>query len=169
MEEIKNNNNEQNIEEDLKKDLKECKIKSEEYLNGWKRAKADYLNLKKESEENLKNMVKFGNRVLLAEILPVIDNFEIALKNTPENLKNDKWRVGILNIYNNFINILKSQGLEKIETVGKIFDPALHEAIEEEESELEDLTVLEEFQSGWKLYDAVLRPARVRVAKNKIL
>lgn len=153
--------------ENVEKELQKAKEKMEEYLNGWKRAKADYSNQKKEFEKKEKEIVQFANATLILEIMPIYDNFKLAWKHIPEDhKKNDDWLKGIEAIKKQFAELLKKLGMEEIQTEGKQFDPELHEAVAKEKvAGQESGTILEEVKSGYKLYDRVLEPAKVKVAE----
>ena len=156
-----------NSKDDMTSELKIAKEKMEEYLNGWKRAKADYSNLKKEFEKKEKEIVQFANATLILDIMPIYDNFKLAWKHIPEeHKKNNDWLKGIEAIKKQFSDLLKKLGLEEISTEGKKFDPELHEAVAKEKVEgKESGIILEEIKSGYKLYDKVLEPAKVKVAE----
>ncbi|MDP2683771.1 MAG: nucleotide exchange factor GrpE [bacterium] len=153
--------------ETKKSELEVCKEKMEEYLNGWKRAKADYSNQKKDFEKKEKEIVQFANATLILEIMPIYDNFKLAWKHIPEDhKKNDDWLKGIEAIKKQFTELLKKLGLEEIPTEGEKFDPEIHEAVAKEKAEgKESGIILEEMKAGYKLYDKVLEPAKVKVAE----
>lgn len=155
------------IKEDTKSELEIAQEKMEEYLNGWKRAKADYSNLKKEFEKKEKEIVQFANATLILEIMPIYDNFKLAWKHIPEeHKKGDDWLKGIEIIKKQFAELLKKLGMEEIPTEGEKFDPELHEAVSQEKVEgKKPGTIIEEIKSGYKLYDKVLEPAKVKVAE----
>jgi len=164
---------EQNIEE-LKKKLEECEKLKDEYLAGWQRERADFLNYKREELERIGEILKYTNVGLILNILPILDNFEIAEKKLPEDLKNDENVKGILQIKNQILDFLKNQGVEEIKSAGEKFDPNFHEAVEEiepssakatEGKDIKSGIIVEEIQKGYKIHGKVLRPAKVRVAK----
>ena len=164
---------EQNIEE-LKKKLEECEKLKDEYLAGWQRERADFLNYKREELERIGEILKYTNIGLILNILPILDNFEIAEKKLPEDLKNDENVKGILQIKNQILNFLKNQGVEEIKSAGEKFDPNFHEAVEEieppsakatEGKDIKSGIIVEEIQKGYKINGKLLRPAKVRVAK----
>jgi len=153
--------------EELKKKLEEAEKLKNEYLAGWQRARADFLNYKKEELERLGEMVKYAGETLILKILPILDNFEIAEKKLPEDLKNNENVKGILQIKNQILNFLKEQGVEEIKSVGERFDPNFHEVVEEVEmKDKEPGTIVEEIQKGYKINGRLLRPAKVKVAKK---
>jgi molecular chaperone GrpE len=152
--------------EELKKALEECQKQKDEYLAGWQRARADFLNYKKEEMERIKEILKYGNENLILKILPILDNFELVEKKLSENLKNDENVKGVLQIKTQILDFLKNQGIEEIKTAGKKFDPNLHEATEMIKVEKEGSgKIIEEIQKGYILNGKVIRPAKVRVTK----
>ena len=148
------------------RELEECQKKKEEYLAGWQRARADFLNYKKEEIERIKEILKYGNENLILKILPILDNFDITEKKLPENLKADVNIKGILQIKNQILDFLKNQGVEEIKSVGERFDPNFQEIVEIiGTKDKESGVVIEEIQKGYKINGRLLRPARVKVVK----
>lgn len=146
---------EQEIEK-LKIELENIKKQAEEYLNGWKRAKADYLNREREIEKEKIEWIKFANLELILNLLPILDSFEACLKDRIED--NDEWSKGVLQIKQQFESFLKAQGVEKIKTIGEKFNPELHEVIDKRS---EGCEIVEEIQVGYTLHGCVIRPAKV--------
>jgi molecular chaperone GrpE len=159
---------EKNIEE-LKKELEDCAKKSQEYLSGWQRSRADFLNYKKEEMERIAALMAYAGEELILKILPVLDNFEIALNKLPENLKSDNNVKGVLQINNQIADFLKSQGVEEIKSVGQNFDPNFHEVVGPAPAEAsagkQSGIIIDEVQKGYKINGRLLRPAKVRVVK----
>ena len=152
--------------EELKKKLEDCQKQKEEYLAGWQRARADFLNYKKEEMERIKEILKYGNENLILKILPILDNFEKAEKEIPDDKKNDKLLEGLFQIKTQFQDFLKNQGIEEIKTIGKKFDPNFQEVVQElEKKGVESGIVIGETQKGYTIHGKVLRPAKVKVAK----
>jgi len=152
--------------EELKKKLKETEKLKNEYLAGWQRARADLINYKREEMERVGSFIKVAQEGLIFEFLPILDNFDIAAKKIPEKLKEDENVKGLLQIRQQILDFLKKKGVEEIKSVGEKFDPALHEVVEEiETDEFETGTIIEEVQKGYKIEGRVLRPAKVKVAK----
>ena len=145
----------------LKEQIAKLEKEKDEYLNGWKRAKADYINLQKDGMKRMEEIMKFGNAELIKELLLVLDSFSLSLIST----KDPELKKGIELIRSQLENILNKQGLQKIKALGEKFDPALHEALMQKDSDKESGTILEEMVSGWKLNDKVIRPAKVKIAK----
>ena len=152
--------------DELKKQLEECQKLKDEYLAGWQRSRAELLNYKKEELERIGELIKYADTGLILKILPILDNFEIAEKKLPENLKNDENVKGLLLIKNQIQDFLKNQGVEEIKTIGEKFDPNFMEVVEEVEGKNVDSGIaIEEIQKGYKIHGRLLRPAKVRVAK----
>ena len=145
--------------------LRELENKVAELTIGWQRTQADFLNFKKQSAEEKARICRAANSDLIYSLLPVLDNFQLAAKHVPEEMANNSWAQGIKQIEKQFEDILLSAGLERIDSVGKVFDPALHEAIDYIESDKPEDEIVEEVLSGYKYDGDVLRPARVKVAK----
>ena len=131
------------------------------------RKHADFENYRKRMAREKSDSVKYGNQELLKDLIEVIDNFDRAIKSAADSQDFDSFREGISMIEQQFTGMLQSKwGLEKMECEGAEYDPNSHEALMMEESEeLEVPTVLEDFQAGYKLYERVLRPAKVKVGK----
>ncbi|TSC96442.1 MAG: molecular chaperone GrpE [Parcubacteria group bacterium Athens1014_26] len=153
------NNGSGNKQEEI---LNQCQKEKEEYLNGWKRAKADFINYQKDEIKRMADIIKFSNENLIKELLPVLDSFDLALI----AINDKKFEKGVEMIYSQMENTLRKQGLELIKSLGIKFDPAIHEAIEELESDQEDGTIIEEFVKGWKLNGKVIRPSKVKISKK---
>lgn len=158
------NQNQQNNDE-LKIKFEQCEKLRDEYLDGWKRAKADLINYKKEEAQRMEQFFKFSNEQMITELIIVLDSFDIGLKLIK---KEDLTQNGMQIIKNQMEELLKRYGLEKIKVVlDDVFDPMKHEAIGEEESEKPPNTIIEEVASGYSLNGKIIRPARVKVSKQK--
>ena len=152
--------------EELKKELEICQKKRDEYLSGWQRARADFINHKKEELERMGEIVKFATEEMILRALPILDNFYLVEKRLPENLKEDENVKGILQIKNQLLEFLKSHGVEEIKCQGQKFDPNFQDAVEMVEKEnAESGQVVEEVQKGYTLDSKVIRPAKVKVTK----
>ncbi len=144
-------------------ELAKCQKERDEYLDGWKRAKADLLNHKKDETKRFEAVVKFSNESLVKELINVLDSFDLALISLEKEGKTEK---GMYLIRSQMEDILKQQGLERvIVSVGQPFDPALQEAIASIESDKPSQTVIEEVERGYLLSGKLIRPARVKVSK----
>jgi len=132
-------------------ELEVCKKQAEEYLNNWKRERADFINYKKDEAKRLEEAIKFGNEVLLLEMIEIADDLEAGAKHQPEN-------EGIAQISKKLHDWMAKYGIEKIKVEGEKFNPAEHEAVEGSEGD-----ELEEVRAGYTLYGKVIRPARVKL------
>jgi molecular chaperone GrpE len=156
------------MEEEQKKDnngeAEEIQKKCEEYLNGWKRERADFINYKKGETERIGCFVKYANEELILKILPILDNIYLAESHVPEDKKNDALVEGFLQIKKQFSDFLQKEGIEEIKTKDAKFDPNFMEVAEEVEGE-ESGIIVKEVQRGYTLHGKVIRPAKVKVTK----
>ncbi len=126
------------------------------------RARAEFENFRRRAEKERSEYLQFAAGELVAQILPVLDDFERALKT--ETADRD-YAKGVELIFQRLFETLKKLGLEPMETVGKTFDPTRHQAVQRAETEeAEDQTILDEFQKGYNFRGKLLRPAMVKVA-----
>ena len=137
-------NNDQKLNE-----LDKCQKERDEYLNNWKRERADLLNYKKEEIKRLEKFGKFANEAVILEVINVIDDLERATKEINNN--------GLDQVLSKFQDLLNKYGVERIKIEG-VFDPLLHEAVEGTEGDK-----LEEIRAGYTMHGQVIRPARVKI------
>ncbi len=149
----------------VKQELIACKKDKEEYLDGWQRTKADFVNFKKRNEEDLKSFRKYANESLLLDIIPTLDNFEAALKDHGEGEEIKKWKTGFEHIYSQLLRTLVSAGVEQIKPLNSTFDPSVHESVETIETNNEDLDqkISEVVMTGYKMGEKILRAPQVKV------
>lgn len=127
------------------------------------RERADATNLRRQHEEQIASLRTVVKTNLVRDLLPVIDNFERALKHVPADLADNDYVKGIQSIVKQFEKTLGGLGVERIPTVGHAFDPRYHEAVAMEEGEGGQEIVSEELQAGYRIGDDVIRHAMVRV------
>ena len=154
----------------LRADLKQARSDKEEYLTGWQRAKADYINLQKEMDQVRANTSVVTKEKIVENLLPSIDSFDMAMANKEAWEKVDpNWRTGVEYIYQQIMNGLADSGVERIDKVGIAFDPNLHQSIESvpTDDQSQDHTVAKVIQAGYKIGDRVVRPARVNIYEKK--
>lgn len=152
----------------LRERLHTCEKEKREYLEGWQRAKADFVNARKEDAKQKEIFVKFAQERLIEELLSVVDSFEMATSNkeawekSPEN-----WRKGIEHIHSQLTSVLERNGLKRVHPLGEKFDPSAHESVEVVPAEKEEHhdTIVAVLQNGYTLHGKILRPARVRIAE----
>jgi molecular chaperone GrpE len=146
--------------------ITELEKKLSEYLDGWKRAKADYLNLKRETDKKVQETIQFANAALIIELLPINDHFKLAIAHIPKEELGKEWIKGLFAINKELKDMLSRFGIEEIETVGKEFNPELHEAVTKEKAEgVKPHHIIKELQPGYKLFGKVLQHAKVSVAE----
>ena len=149
-----------------KNELDEIKKQKEEYLDGWKRERADFLNYKKDEMERIGALMKYANDEMILKLLPILDNFQIAENNISEEAKKDENIRGLLLISKQIKDFLRTQGIEEIKALGEKFDPNFHEVIQEiQEEGTESGIIVQEAQKGYLAQGKVLRPTKVKVAK----
>lgn len=131
-----------------------------------KLSQAELINYRKRKDEETSNMLKYANMDLILEILPVLDNFERALKMKSESPEFDKYTEGYKLLYSHLVDTLKKFGVEEIPALGLEFDPNVHEAMMiAADTEKENDIVLEVLNKGYTLKGRVIRPAKVKVNK----
>ena len=154
--------------EELKKDLEEAKAKCEEYLNGWKRERADFINFKKSETDRMSELVKFSNEDLILKILPILDNLYLAEKHLADAglLQENEWLQGFTQIKKQLEDFLAKEGISPIDSIGKQFDPNIMEAVGDVPADAEGSGVAkEEVQRGYTLHGRIIRVAKVKVSK----
>ena len=130
------------------------------------RALAEIENDRKRLDREKKEYIRFATEGLVNELLPVLDNFDRALKAAPASSGDGSYRQGVEMIYRQLRTVLEKQGLEEIKAEGRPFDPSFHEAVQEEETdEYPEGTVLEELQKGYLFQGRLLRPTVVKVSR----
>ena len=178
-----NENDEEDVQEEAqddidslddltKEDILELKKKAVErdtYLDQLLRTKAEFMNYQKRMVKESESTSQFAVQSLILDFLPELDNFDRALKLADSSKDIDKFVEGIKLIEEQLFKVLGKYGVEPIETVGKPFDPNLHEAVmEEENNEMPHHTIIDEFQKGFLLKERVIRPSKVKVSKKTI-
>ncbi|MES2215833.1 MAG: nucleotide exchange factor GrpE [Patescibacteria group bacterium] len=154
----------------LREKLKVAQAEKTEYLTGWQRAKADFINARKRDEEASRDMMKFANERLIVELIPVLDSFEMAMANKEAWEKADKnWRMGVEYIAQQLKKVLEDNGLVEINPLGKDFDITAHEATgyEPVENKSDAGKVIKVIQKGYALNDKVIKVPKVVVGDNK--
>lgn len=143
----------------LRAKLKASEDKTKEYLDGWQRAQADFVNIRKRDEEAKAEFLKFAIAGFIEELMPVLDSFELALQHGNKDIEP---------VYNQFMQILKSKGFEVIDPKGANFDPKYHDAISNVpvSTSDDDHKVMEVLKKGYSLNGRVIRPAAVKVGEH---
>ena len=146
--------------------LVQAQHQAKSYFDGWQRERADFANYKKRAERDLLTM-RFNAKVdTLKSLLPILDDFERAISNVPEDLQGHAWREGIEAIQRKLLQTLENEGIQTLDPVGEPFDPNIHEAIgQDSDTDMESGHVTITLQKGYVCGDRVLRPALVKVAE----
>lgn len=155
----------------LKIELAEANKQKQEYLDGWMRMKADIANIKKREEEERAQFIKYAKEGVIEEMLPTLQNFDMAMANKDAWEKVDaNWRAGVEYIAKQLRTTLESHGLVEVNPINLPFDPARDEALEHVPVTDEKLNniVVEVVQKGYKLHDKIIRAPRVKVGEFKI-
>ncbi len=155
--------------EELTHSLDELTKQNEENLNGWKRAKADYVNFKNETEKRRDELAGMAMMTSAAQYIPILDNFKKAFQFLPVELKDSEWVKGIEQIYKQMKEVMKGLGVEEFaeSVVGTAFDPSKHYAVGEERVDTyEDNSVTQEVSPGYTFRGNVIVPAKVIVNKK---
>ncbi|MBR2216574.1 MAG: nucleotide exchange factor GrpE [Selenomonadaceae bacterium] len=133
--------------------------------NALKRLRADFENYRRRTTKEKEEIGAVVNQEIIKEMLPLLDNFERALSTDGQN--SEKFREGVEMICKQFVEILKKNGLEPIETQGAVFDPNFHQAVMRVENpDLADDTIAAELQKGYMVKGKVIRPSMVQVVAN---
>jgi molecular chaperone GrpE len=128
---------------------------------------ADFENFKKLKVREREDTLKFGNEMLIKELLPVLDNLEMALDHASKTEDFKSIHEGVKLTLNELLKVLEKSGVSRVEALGKRFDPNLHEAFyQEERDDVEPETVIAEFQKGYLLNGRLIRPSRVTLSKK---
>lgn len=157
-------------EKKLREKLKKCTEEKQEYLLGWQRMRADFVNTQKQSEKNAEIANSAYKRKMIGEFIPVLDSFDMAMINEESWMSVSKnWRMGVEYIHSQLLGVLRGMGMEEIRPArGDAFDMNIHMAVAEVEGNPGDTegTVAEVTQKGYKVDTAVIRPASVKVVKS---
>jgi molecular chaperone GrpE len=147
-------------------ELEQLQQQVEEMTLALQRERADATNIRRRHDEEITQLRTRIKASVVEELLPVIDNFERALKHVPEDLASNDYVKGVQGVVKQFEKTLADMGVEKIKTVGEPFDPNLHEAVSMEDGEGDQEIVSEELQSGYKINNDVIRHAMVKVKRS---
>jgi molecular chaperone GrpE len=153
----------------LREEIKTLRKEKEEYLTGWQRAKADYVNLQKELDLARVNVSILTKEKMVDKLLPALDSFEMAFSNKEHWEKIDKdWQDGITSIYQQLLSGLEKSGIEKIYEIEVPFDPSIHQSISVvvTDDEEKDHTVAKVLQIGYRIGERVIRPAKVTIFEH---
>jgi len=153
--------------EKLQAQLEEKTRESSEFFDKWLRLRAEMENFKKRMQKEKADHLKFGNEDLLKALLPILDNLNRSIDHGKNGRENSPFLAGVEMIHKEFLDTLERFGVKPIRAEGEVFDPEKHEAISQEESDLEANRVVAAVQNGYFYHDRLLRPAKVIVSKGR--
>ena len=139
----------------------------EELTDLLKRTQANFENYRKQTQSYIEEIKKMAGRDILLQVLPILDNFELALKAAPKDQASTEFVQGITLIHSQVLQLLQQNNVVPIETISKDFDPCYHEALMKVASDLPENKIIEEFQKGFLLQGKVLRHAKVKISAGK--
>lgn len=153
--------------DDVASDLEQILEERNDLLDQLLRARADFQNFRKRTQQEKGLLQQFATEGLVSDLLPVLDNFERTIAALESGASLESLMEGVKAVDRQLRSVLESQRLVRVPSVGSLFDPEQHEAIESEETlEVPEGTITAELSGGYKMADKVIRPARVRVAKK---
>jgi molecular chaperone GrpE len=147
-----------------------AEAKAPDYRADLQRMAADFSNYRKRNETERLEFAKYAKADLITKLLDVLDGYDRALESLPQDVKDqpgNNWVSGMWLVERKLRSILEAEGLEPIDSLGKPFDPYVHEAIAHVESDQPEGTVIQEHRKAYRLNDRVIRPALVSVAKAR--
>ena len=153
--------------EKLQAQLEEKTREYTECFDKWLRLRAEFENFKKRMQKEKADLIKFGNESLLRALLPVLDNLARAINHGKAAGETSPLLEGVELVQREFMTILERFGVKPIQAAGEVFDPEKHEAISQQESNLESNRVISTVQNGYFYQDRLLRPAKVVVSQGK--
>jgi molecular chaperone GrpE len=152
----------------LKQQVETLQREKDELFQKLQRLSADYVNFQKRVTRQIEEAVGYEKEAVIKSLLPAIDNFDQALANAEKGMAVEPMLKGVQIVHNHFLDILRSHGVEIIESRGKTFDPSMHEAIlQQSDPASSDGVILDEFQKGYTLSGRVIRPAKVVVNRTE--
>lgn len=150
----------------LRGELKEAQTKRDEYLAGWQRSKADYVNAKREALAAAERATSREKESFIEDLLPVLDSFDMAASSEAWQSMDPEWRSGIGHIQNQLLDALDKHGVKRFGKTGDKFDPRQHDAAQEvDDGDGESHTILKVLRHGYRSGERIIRPAHVIVRK----
>ncbi|HXK38971.1 MAG TPA: nucleotide exchange factor GrpE [Candidatus Paceibacterota bacterium] len=150
----------------LRAELEKCKEEKQEYLVGWQRCKADSINARKEA---MRIAERAGNRArdaLIEDIIPALDSFDMAMAGDAWTKMDENWRMGMENVRSQLIGALLNQGVNSYAEIGDVFDPILHEAVQEVQEKGDAGSVAKVLRRGYRFSERIIRPAQVAIVAH---
>ena len=152
----------------LREKLKKAVEEKQQYLDGWQRDKAEFINIRRRDDESKKEFVKFAAENVITDIIPTLDSFELAMANKESWEKADpNWRKGVEYIYSQLLSALEQHNLKTVSPLGEVFDPNRDSAVEviAVDDKSKDGKVIEVLQRGYELNSKLIRSPKVKVGE----
>ena len=150
----------------LREELKEAQAKRDENLAGWQRCKADSINDRRDALQTAQRQVERVKDAFVEDILPALDSFDMAVAHESWDAVSEEWKSGMGRVQNQLLDALQKNGVARFGKSGEIFDPRLHEAVQEiADGDGESHTVLKVLRHGYAEGNRIIRPAQVIVRK----
>ncbi len=154
----------QNNDQDFQEQISSLEEQVAANLHGWKKALADYQNLQKDSDKKLSNLSDYLISATILELLPIFDNYRLAIEHIPAEQRKAAWAVGLEHILKMWEQFLADHQVKKIDTSKKVFDPLWHEAVDKvHDKQIPDQQIVKELLPGYLLKESLIRPAQVVV------
>lgn len=147
--------------------VSELQKQIDELTEALQRERADATNVRRRAEQDRLKLASFYKVMIVRDLLPALDNLERALKHAPKDIADHAYVKGVQGVVKQFEKAMTDLGVEKIKTVGEVFDPKFHEAVHLEDGRGTIEVVCEEFQSGYRMGDDIIRHAMVKVKMEK--
>ncbi len=150
----------------LREELEKCQKKADEYLTGWKRAKADFVNREKDIERQRTDFIVFAVTSTIRDLLPTYEAFVKACAAMPKDIFDSAWGKGMAQVQKSFEDFMKKAGIARVEVLGKKFDPMHHEVVakRKEEGKKSDV-IIEEVRAGYTLHGKPFITPKVIIAE----
>jgi molecular chaperone GrpE len=147
--------------------LEEARAQAASYLEDLQRLKAEFENYRKRMVKEQTAMIERASSAVIERLLPILDNFELALMAADRTKDYESMVRGVEMVYGELLDVLQKEGLERIDSLHKPFDPELHEAVMHVEGDGDEIVVIDEMRPGYKLGGRVVRPAMVKVGPKR--
>jgi molecular chaperone GrpE len=152
---------------DEQPELEQLRAEAATNLAGWQRAKADYANLDRDWRERQQQFMGMAKAAIVLELLPIHDNLQLAVQHLPAERSGEGWAQGFVQVARQLEQLLTQMGLERL-PAPVTYDPATHEAVAREGSELPEGSVIREVRPGYRLAGQLIRPSQVAVSSGKL-
>ncbi len=153
--------------DELQARLQQLEQEAGSYKDQYLRAAADLKNYKRRAEEERANLIRNATAGLIMKLLPILDDFDLAMQHVPDEIRNNPWFAGVEGVRRKLELVLESEGVKPIEAEGRPFDPNYHDAIMREDAGPEHAgKVTQDLRRGYLLHDRVIRPSMVKVGQE---